>query len=52
MCVEALRRWSLRCAQLKVKKTVLVPPDGNTLVAYSTVSSHRAHETEADGVYG
>jgi len=40
---EVLRRGATE------KKTILIPPDGNTLVAYSTTSSHLAHETEADG---
>ena len=33
------------------KDTVLIPPDGNTLLAYSTTYSHKAHENPDGGVW-
>lgn len=42
---EVLRRGATET------KTILIPPDGNTLVAYSTTSSHRAHEKADGGVW-
>ena len=33
------------------KDTILIPPDGNTLLAYSTTYSHKAHENEDGGVW-
>ena len=50
-------RGSVQCAQVKILRrgatdeTVLVPDAGNILVAYSTTSSFKAHETPSGGIW-
>ena len=45
---EILRRGA---TDETVLDTVLIPPEGNTLVAYSTTSSFKAHEEPSGGIW-